>query len=49
MKVEQILTGKEGEKFFLLGNEAAVRGAPEGGVGIASTYPGTPASDIGNV
>ncbi len=49
MKVEQILTGKEGEKLFLLGNEAAVRGALEGGVGIASTYPGTPASEVGNV
>jgi len=49
MKVKQILTGKEGENLFLLGNEAAVRGALEGGVGIASTYPGTPASEIGNV
>ena len=49
MKISEILTGKEGEKLFLLGNEAAVRGALEGGVGIASTYPGTPASEIGNV
>lgn len=49
MKVEEILTGGEGEKLFLLGNEAAVRGAVEAGVSIASTYPGTPSSEIGNV
>jgi len=49
MRVEQILTGKKEERLFLLGNEAAVRGALEGGVGIASTYPGTPASEVGNV
>jgi len=49
VKVEEILTGGEGGKLFLLGNEAAVRGALEAGVSIASTYPGTPASEIGNV
>lgn len=49
VKVEEILTGGEGEKLFLLGNEAAVRGALESGVGLASTYPGTPSSEIGNV
>ena len=49
MKVKEILTGKEGEKLFLLGNEAAVRGALEGGVSVVSTYPGTPSSEIGNV
>ena len=49
MKVREILTEKEGEKLFLLGNEAAVRGALEGGVSIASTYPGTPSSEIGDV
>lgn len=49
MKVEEILTRGEGERLFLLGNEAAVRGALEAGVSIASTYPGTPSSEIGNV
>ena len=49
MKVKDILTEKEGEKLFLLGNEAAVRGALEGGVSVVSTYPGTPSSEIGNV
>ena len=49
MRVEEILTRTEGERLFLLGNEAAVRGALEGGVSIASTYPGTPSSEIGNV
>jgi indolepyruvate ferredoxin oxidoreductase alpha subunit len=31
LKVKEILTEKEGRKLFLLGNEAAVRGALEGG------------------
>ena len=35
--------------MFLLGNEAAVRGALEAGVDIAATYPGTPSSEIGNI
>ena len=49
MKVKEILTEKEGGKLFLLGNEAAVRGALEGGVSLVSTYPGTPSSEIGDV
>lgn len=48
MKPQQLLQGKKGEKLFLLGNEAAVRGALEAGVSIAATYPGTPSSEIGN-
>ncbi len=48
MKVKEILTEKAGGKLFLLGNEAAVRGALEGGVSVASTYPGTPSSEIGD-
>ncbi len=36
------------KKELLLGNEAVVRGALEAGVGFASTYPGTPASEIGD-
>jgi len=35
-------------KELLLGNEAIVRGALEAGVGFTSTYPGTPASEIGD-
>ena len=38
---------KQGKKVLLLGNEAIVRGALESGVGFASTYPGTPSSEIG--
>lgn len=40
--------GKTGKKVLLLGNEAIVRGALESGVGLASTYPGTPSSEIGS-
>ncbi|HKK83748.1 MAG TPA: indolepyruvate ferredoxin oxidoreductase subunit alpha [Atribacterota bacterium] len=49
MKVEEILEKKKNDKLFLLGNEAAVRGALEAGISFASTYPGTPSSEIGNV
>jgi len=48
LKVKEILTEKEGGKLFLLGNEAAVRGALESGVSVISTYPGTPSSEIGD-
>ena len=36
-------------KKILLGNEAIVQGALEAGVNFVSTYPGTPASEIGNI
>ena len=36
-------------KGLLLGNEAIVRGLIESGVKFASTYPGTPSSEIGNI
>jgi len=49
MNLKQVLKAKKGEKLFLLGNEAAVRGAIESGVSVAATYPGTPSSEIGNV
>lgn len=49
MNLNQLVNGKKGEKLFLLGNEAAVRGAIEAGVGVSATYPGTPSSEIGNV
>lgn len=49
MDLNQLVKGKSGDKEFLLGNEAAVRGAIEAGVSIAATYPGTPSSEIGNI
>ncbi len=45
---EVLLLGKPGKKIILLGNEAIVRGALEVGIQFVSTYPGTPASEIGN-
>jgi len=35
-----------GKKVLLMGNEAIARGALEAGIGFASSYPGTPASEI---
>lgn len=46
--MEEILLNKPGKKIILLGNEAIVRGALEAGVNFVSTYPGTPASEIGD-
>ncbi len=43
-----LLTKEVGKKLLLLGNEAIVRGALEAGVAFATTYPGTPASEIGD-
>jgi indolepyruvate ferredoxin oxidoreductase alpha subunit len=39
---------RAGKCVILLGNEAIVRGALESGIGFASTYPGTPASEVGD-
>lgn len=49
MNLKELITGKSGDKQFLLGNEAAVRGAIEAGLNVAATYPGTPSSEIGNI
>ena len=46
--MQDLLKTKAQEKLILLGNEAIVRGALEAGVQFISTYPGTPASEIGN-
>jgi len=46
--MHKVLLDKVGKKILLLGNEAIVRGALESGVQFASTYPGTPASEIGD-
>jgi indolepyruvate ferredoxin oxidoreductase alpha subunit len=45
----RILSNKEGNSILALGNEAIVRGAIESGLDVASTYPGTPSSEIGDV
>ena len=39
---------KPGQKELLMGNHAVVRGALEAGVKVVATYPGTPASEIGD-
>ncbi|MFX0169238.1 MAG: indolepyruvate ferredoxin oxidoreductase subunit alpha [Candidatus Hodarchaeota archaeon] len=49
MNIAKILTRDEpGKHYLLLGNEAIARGAIEAGLELASTYPGTPASEIGD-
>ena len=45
--MEEVLEQRN-KKVILLGNEAIVRGALESGVQFAATYPGTPASEIGD-
>ena len=45
--MKNILDNKK--EMVLLGNEAVVRGALESGVQFVSTYPGTPASEIGDI
>jgi indolepyruvate ferredoxin oxidoreductase, alpha subunit len=49
MKPADVLEGKKGENYFVLGNEALVRGALEGGLSFSATYPGTPSSEIGDI
>jgi indolepyruvate ferredoxin oxidoreductase, alpha subunit len=46
MKMHKLLSGTPGQKMWLLGNEAIARGALEAGVAFATTYPGTPSSEI---
>ena len=46
---ERLFRAKPGETLLLLGNEAIARAAVEAGVDIATTYPGTPSSEIGLV
>lgn len=47
MRMERLLSENEGEELLLLGNEAVARGAIEAGVRFATTYPGTPSSEVG--
>lgn len=44
--MHKLLKDSPGEEIMLLGNEAIARGAIEAGVAFASTYPGTPSSEI---
>jgi indolepyruvate ferredoxin oxidoreductase alpha subunit len=44
--MHKLLTDAPGKKMLLLGNEAIARGAVEAGVSFATTYPGTPSSEI---
>lgn len=41
-----LLQDSLGKRVLLLGNEAIARGILEAGIGIVTTYPGTPASEI---
>jgi indolepyruvate ferredoxin oxidoreductase alpha subunit len=43
-----LLEEKPGKRVLLLGNEAIARGILEAGIGVVTTYPGTPASEIGD-
>ena len=44
--MHRLLTDAPGRQMLMLGNEAIARGALEAGVALASTYPGTPSSEI---
>ena len=44
--MHKLLTRQPGLKMLLLGNEAIARGGLEAGVAVATTYPGTPSSEI---
>ncbi|NWF86888.1 indolepyruvate ferredoxin oxidoreductase subunit alpha [Candidatus Bathyarchaeota archaeon] len=43
-----LLKDSLGKKVLLLGNEAIARGILEAGISVVTTYPGTPASEIGD-
>jgi indolepyruvate ferredoxin oxidoreductase alpha subunit len=43
-----LLEDNPGKSVLLLGNEAIARGILEVGIGVVTTYPGTPASEIGD-
>jgi indolepyruvate ferredoxin oxidoreductase alpha subunit len=47
--MDTILSGEPNKKILALGNEAIVRGALESAIDVVTTYPGTPASEIGDV
>lgn len=43
-----LLRDEPNKRVLLLGNEAIVRGILEAGISVVTTYPGTPASEIGD-
>ena len=43
-----LLRDEPGKRVLLLGNEAIARGILEAGISLVTTYPGTPASEIGD-
>ncbi len=43
-----LLQDSVGKRVLLLGNEAIARGILEAGISVVTTYPGTPASEIGD-
>lgn len=45
---EMLLEDTPGKRVLLLGNEAIARGILEAGISVVTTYPGTPASEIGD-
>lgn len=49
MNIQELLNPQKDQKYFMLGNEAAVRGVLESGLSLAATYPGTPSSEIGDI
>lgn len=46
--LKMLLQDLAGKRLLLLGNEAIARGILEAGVSVVTTYPGTPASEIGD-
>ena len=44
--MSELTQDKPGKQILLLGNEAITRGALEAGIDVATTYPGTPSSEI---
>ncbi len=48
MSTNPVLIDEPGKKVLLMGNEAIARGAIEAGATVATAYPGTPSSEIGN-
>jgi len=46
--VKVLLQNAPGKRVLMLGNQAIARGILEAGVSVVTTYPGTPASEIGD-
>ncbi len=44
--MSELIEGKPGQRYLLMGNQAIARGALEAGVSVAAGYPGTPSSEI---